>query len=118
MTTAFQRYTADETSDSSIQMPQRVLETLTHQYPIDVLALRFEQYLADPSSIHDKYPWAARFVMGIPVTSWQRELVWNVGQKALFITAAWSARISGAISLTSGSILLVGTWLWLKTVRS
>jgi hypothetical protein len=96
MTTVFQRYTADEISDSRIQMPQRALDTSTHQYPIDVLALRFEQYLADPSYVHEKYPWAARFVMGFPVSSWQRELVWNVGQKARFITAAWSGADLGS----------------------
>ncbi|PTT99396.1 hypothetical protein DBR45_28170 [Pseudomonas sp. HMWF031] len=96
MTTVFQRYTADEISDSKIQMPQRALDTSTHQYPIDVLALRFEQYLADPSYVHEKYPWAARFVMGFPVSSWQRELVWNAGQKARFITAVWSGADLGS----------------------
>lgn len=90
MTTVFQRYTGDEISNHSIQMTQRVLETSTHQFPIDVLALRFEQYLSAPSSVHEKYPWAARFVMGFPVSSWQRQLVWNAGQKARFITAVWS----------------------------
>lgn len=96
MSKLFLRYVDDEISDQTIQMPQRVLATSTHQYPIDVLALRFEQYLADPSSVHDKYPWAARFVMGIPVTSWQCELVWNVGQKARFIAAAWSGTDLGS----------------------
>lgn len=96
MTNVFPRYTADKISDFSIQMPQRVLETSTHQFPIDVLALRYEQYLADPSSVHDKYPWAARFVMGFPVSSWQRELVWSAGQKARFITAVWSGADLGS----------------------
>jgi hypothetical protein len=96
MTTVFQRYAPNEISGSSIQMPQRVLETSTHQYPIDVLALRLEQYLADPSYVHEKYPWAARFVMGFPVSSWQRELVWNAGQKARFITAVWSGADLGS----------------------
>lgn len=96
MISKFQRYDDDEISDSTIHMPQRVLATSTHQYPIDVLAGRLERYQADPSSAHDRYPWAARFVMGIPVTSWQRELVWNVGQKARFITAAWSGADLGS----------------------
>jgi len=96
MTTVFQRYTADEISDFSIQMPQRVLETSTHQYPIDVLALRFEKYLADPSSVQEKYPWAARFVMGFPVSSWQRELVWNAGQQSRFIVAVWAGADLGS----------------------
>lgn len=96
MTNVFQRYTADENSDANIQMPQRALETSPHQFPIDVLALRFEQYLADPSSVHEKYPWAARYVMGFPVSSWQRELVWNAGQKARFISAVWSGADLGS----------------------
>ncbi|KPU59430.1 hypothetical protein AN403_3107 [Pseudomonas fluorescens] len=79
MPTVFQRYCDDEILDTSIQMPQRILDTSTHQFPIDVLARRFEKYLADPSSVHDNYPWAVRFVMGFPVSSWQRELVWNAG---------------------------------------
>lgn len=96
MTTVFQRYTADEISDSDIQMPHRILETSTHQYPIDVLALRFEQYLANPSSVRDKYPWAPRFIMGIPVPTWARPIVWNVGQQARFITAAWAGADLGS----------------------
>lgn len=84
----FQRQ-CDETAGHSIQMPQRTLPTSTHQFAIDVLALRLETYQADPSDAHDRHPWAARFVMGIPVASWQRDLVWNVGQKSRFISAAW-----------------------------
>lgn len=96
MSSTFQRYADDEIPDSGTQMPQRVLDTSIHQYPIDVLALRFEQYLADPSSVHDKHPWATRFVMGFPVSSWHRELVWNAGQKARFITAVWSGADLGS----------------------
>lgn len=96
MSPIFQRYADDEASDITIQMPQRILATSTHQYPIDVLACRLEKYQADPSSVHDKYPWATRFVMGIPVPSWQRHLVWNVGQKARFITAVWSGADLGS----------------------
>lgn len=96
MSFIFQRYGDDEISDSTIQMPQRMLATSTQQYPIDVLARRLEKYQADPSDAHDRYPWAARFVMGIPVPSWQRELVWNVGQKARFITAVWSGADLGS----------------------
>ncbi|WP_223507728.1 DUF262 domain-containing protein [Pseudomonas sp. BF-B-25] len=96
MSPIFQRYADDEASDITIQMPQRILATSTHQYPIDVLACRLEKHQADPSSVHDKYPWATRFVMGIPVPSWQRHLVWNAGQKARFITAAWSGADLGS----------------------
>ncbi|MHC8381262.1 DUF262 domain-containing protein [Pseudomonas sp. LB3P14] len=96
MSIKFQRYADDEISDSTIQMPQRVLATSTHQYPIDVLAGRLEKYQADPTAAHDRYPWAARFVMGIPVSSWQRSLVWNAGQKSRFIAAVWSGADLGS----------------------
>lgn len=96
MSTIFQRYGDNEILDSTIQMPKRVLVTTMHQYLIDVLAWHFEKYQADPSAAHDKYPWAARFVMGIPVPSWQRQLVWNVGQKSRFIAAVWSGADLGS----------------------
>lgn len=69
MSTIFQRFNDGENSDTIVQMPQQTLTTSTHQYPIDVLACRLEKYLADPSSAHENYPWATRFVMGIPVAS-------------------------------------------------
>jgi hypothetical protein len=96
MSFIFQRYGDDEISDSTIQMPQRILATSTHQYPIDVLAGRLEKYQADPSDAQDRYPWAARFVMGIPVPSWARPLVWNVGQKSRFIAAVWTGSDLGS----------------------
>lgn len=77
-------------------MPTRVLPTTINQYPIDVLVCHLEEYLTDPSSAHDRCPWAARFVMGIPVPSWQRSLVWNVGQKSRFIVAVWAGADLGS----------------------
>lgn len=96
MTSKFQRYADDEISDSIIQMAHRLLDTSTQQYPIDILVSRLEKHLADPSSAHEKYPWAAGFVMGIPVPSWQRQVVWNVGQKTRFIVAVWSGADLGS----------------------
>lgn len=101
MTSVFQRYADDETSDLCMQMPQRVLTTTISHYPIDVLALHLEKYLADPSSAHDCSPWAARFVMGMPVPTWARGVEWNVGQKSRFISAVWSGSDLGSY-LTNG----------------
>lgn len=101
MSIIFQRHRDEENADHRIQMPQRILPTTTNQFPIDVLALRFEQYQADPSNAQDRYPWAARFVLGIPVPTWQRHLVWSVGQKSRFISAAWSGADLGSY-LTNG----------------
>lgn len=96
MTSVFQRYTDDETSDLRIQMPQRILATTISHYPIDVLAFHLEKYLVDPSAAHDRSPWAARFVMGMPVPTWVRALAWNVGQKSRFISAVWAGADLGS----------------------
>lgn len=89
MTSTFKRYAIDGTSDSSIQMPQQILTTTINHYPIDVLVSRLETHLTDPTAALEKYPWATGFVMGIPVPSWQRQVVWDVGQKTRFILAVW-----------------------------
>lgn len=96
MNPIFQRYADDETSDPRIQMPQRFLSSTVSHYPIDVLARHLEKYLVDPSSTHDRYPWAARFVMGMPVPTWARGLEWNVGLKSRFISAVWSGADLGS----------------------
>ena len=90
MTSIFQRYADDEAQDLHIQMPQRFLPTTISHYPIEVLLGHWEKYLVDPSSAHDRFPWAARFVMGMPVPTWARDVQWSVGQQARFITAVWA----------------------------
>ena len=96
MTSIFQRYADDEPSELRIQMPQRVLATTVSHYPIDVLVGHWEKYLVDPSSARDRFPWAARFVMGMPVPTWTRGLEWNLGQKSRFISAVWSGADLGS----------------------
>lgn len=90
MTSFFQRYADVGTSDMHIQMPQRFLPTTVSHYPLDVLVGHWEKYLVDPSSARECFPWAVRFVMGMPVATWARGLEWNVGQKSRFISAVWS----------------------------
>ena len=90
MTSKFQRYADDEISDPSLRMPRQILATSTNQYPIDILVSRWEKHLVEPSVAHEKYPWAAGFVMGIPVPSWHRPVVWNLGQKSRFIISVWT----------------------------
>lgn len=90
MTSIFERYADDQPTELRIQMPQRALATTVSHYPIDVLVGHWEKYLVDPSSAHDRFPWAARFVMGMPVPTWARDVQWNIGQQARFITAVWA----------------------------
>lgn len=90
MTSIFQRYADDQPTELCNHMPQRVLATTVSHYPIDVLVGHWEKYLVDPSSARDRFPWAERFVMGMPVPTWARGLEWNVGQQARFISAVWA----------------------------
>jgi hypothetical protein len=97
MTSIFQRYADDEPSELRIQMPQRILATTVSHYPIDVLVGHWEMYLVDSSSsAHDRFPWAGRFVMGMPVPTWTRGLEWNLGQKSRFISSVWSGADLGS----------------------
>jgi len=96
MNSVFQRYTDNETQDLCMRMPQRTLATTISHYPIDVLARHLEKYLVDPSSTHDRYPWAARLVMGMPVPTWTRGLEWDIGMKSRFISAVWSGADLGS----------------------
>lgn len=90
MTSFFRRYADGATSDWPIHMPQRLLPTTVSHCPLEVLVGNWENYLVDPSSALKHFPWAARFVMGMPVPSWARGLEWNLGQKSRFISAIWS----------------------------
>ncbi|MDD0983987.1 DUF262 domain-containing protein [Pseudomonas shahriarae] len=96
MTSFFQRYADGGTSDLHIHMPQRVLPTTVSHCPLEVLVSDWEKYLVDPSSAHEHFTWAARFVMGMPVPSWARGLDWNLGQKSRFISAVWSGADLGS----------------------
>lgn len=90
MTSFFKRYADGGTSDLHFRMPQRLLPTTVSHCPLEVLVGHWEKYLVDPSSAREHFPWAARFVMGMPVPTWTRGLEWNLGQKARFISAVWS----------------------------
>lgn len=120
MTSIFKRYADGGTSDLHIHMPQRLLPTTVSHCPLEVLVGHWEKYLVDPSSAHEHCPWAARFVMGMPVPSWARGLEWNLGQKSRFISAVWSGadlgsyltndwcdEVSGSRALVENSEILI-----------
>ena len=96
MTSFFKRYADGGTSDRHIHMPQRLLPTTVSHCPLEVLVGLWEKYLVDPSSAHEHCPWAARFVMGMPVPTWARGVEWNLGQKSRFISAVWSGADLGS----------------------
>lgn len=96
MTSIFKRYADGGTSDRHIHMPQRLLPTTVSHCPLEVLVGHWEKHLVDPSSARDCFPWAAHFVMGMPVPIWARGVEWSLGQKARFITAVWSGADLGS----------------------
>lgn len=90
MTSFFKRYADGGSPNLHIHMPQRLLTTTVSHCPLEVLVGNWEKYLLDPASAQEHCPWAARFVMGMPVPTWMRGLDWNLGQKSRFISAVWS----------------------------
>jgi len=46
------------------------------------------------------YPWADRFVFGLPLAPWQREFKWTLEQCQRFVGSAWSGGHLGSYLLT------------------
>ena len=44
----------------------------------------------NPSGTTKMYPWAERFVCGMPLAPWQRPVVWNDEMQSRFIDALWA----------------------------
>lgn len=67
------------------------LRHMTHTSPRTVgeLLSRLQVFQEDPSAVQHKYPWATRFVCGVPLAPWQRPIVWNDAMQSRFIDALW-----------------------------
>lgn len=50
----------------------------------------------NPSSVEQAYPWADRFVCGMPLAPWQRPVVWNDNMQSRFIDAIWAGVDTGS----------------------
>lgn len=87
-------------------MPEQRLRVPVASYLLPCPCLEAKPLLEDfPSKLrprffccfeHLAYPWAARFVMGMPVPTWTRGLEWNIGLKSRFISAVWSGADLGS----------------------
>lgn len=62
--------------------------------------MEFERFQNDETAVRAEYPWAERFVMGLPLVPWQREFVWTEEQSARFITSAWTGVALGQYLVT------------------
>jgi hypothetical protein len=54
----------------------------------------------DPETAAKEYPWADRFVMGLPLAPWQRDFKWSEEQCKRFIGSVWSGVHLGAYLVT------------------
>jgi len=84
----FQRYADVPAGAEEITMPSDTLGANVHKLCISELIGRLERFTSGEDGPH-MYPWATRFVMGYPLPSWQRPLVWTQEQKIRFIESIW-----------------------------
>jgi hypothetical protein len=84
----FKRFEGSEPNeDNGIRMDCDVLNAKSMTLTIGELLGRLESFTEEERS---RYPWASRFVMGFPLPSWQRPLVWTQSQKSAFIESIWA----------------------------
>lgn len=85
----FNRYAGADQGSQSELMPRDSLNARVSSLCIGELLGNLEKFQSDDSSGKARYPWATRFVMGYPLPSWQRPLVWTMEQKVRFIQSIW-----------------------------
>ena len=71
-----------------------------HIAPMTLGALINEFGQFDPENAQREYPWANRFVMGLPLAPWQREFKWADDQARRFIYSAWTGVHLGTYVVT------------------
>lgn len=91
-------------SMSSHRMPRPLESPKVSPVPIAVLAMELDRFLKEEVAVRQEYPWASRFVMGLPLAPWQRGFVWSEEQSRRFITSAWTGFPLGAYMLTQAEV--------------
>lgn len=71
-----------------------------HIAPMTLGALINEFRQFDTANAQREYPWASRFVMGLPLAPWQREFKWSDDQARRFIHSAWTGVHLGTYVVT------------------
>jgi hypothetical protein len=80
-------------------MPRPTLQARSSPLTINALAHSLHSFNAEYA--RHEYPWAQRFVMGLPLAPWQREFKWSMEQVQRFITSAWTGVHLGSYILTA-----------------
>jgi len=75
-----------------------------HIAPKPIGALFFELKKFSRETASTEYPWATRFVMGLPLAPWQREFKWSGDQCKKFILSAWTGVHLGTYLVTDLNI--------------
>lgn len=69
--------------------------------PMAIGALIYDHKNFDAEKAPALYPWATRFVLGLPLAPWQREFKWSEEQCQRFITSAWTGVHLGTYLVTA-----------------
>lgn len=72
--------------------------------PLVTLHMELQRFQRAEAEVRKEYPWAERFVMGLPLVPWQRELKWSAEQSQRFITSAWTGVHLGTYLLTEAEL--------------
>lgn len=91
----------DPKHKGEVKMPARAEGAHVSPRVIHALVLSLDRFLKDEAQVRREYPWADRFVMGMPLAPWQRPFVWSEEQSAKFITSAWVGIHLGTYVITS-----------------
>lgn len=82
------------------RMPAAVFTPNASPSPIDTLVASLTRFIDDETEVRKEYPWADRFVMGLPLAPWQRPLRWGREQATRFISSVWRGMHLGEYLVT------------------
>lgn len=82
------------------RMPQAGFTPQVAPRVIHALLTELDRWRENEAEVRRWYPWAERFVMGLPLAPWQRPFVWTEEQSRRFITSAWTGVHLGHYVLT------------------
>lgn len=85
------------------RMPSPEFTTTTSPRSVGELYNGAMSFKKDPEAIAKQYPWADRFVCGMPLAPWQRPVVWNDQMQKKFIDALW-------MNVDTGSYMVNAWW--------
>lgn len=78
-------------------MPRGEMRARNSPRTIDSLLMELQR--EPEAGLRERYPWADRFVMGLPLPSWQRDFKWSDEQCSRFITSIWCGVALGSYTV-------------------